>query len=53
MEIVGHDFGLNAEELLVNLHSALKMLQCLQVFQVPDMLAHEGIVIPGQAEGVF
>lgn len=53
MEIMDQRFRLKAEEFLKNLNRCLEVFQRLQILQVSDVLAQEGIVVPGYAEGIL
>ena len=53
MEIMDQGLGLKAEELFEDRDGGFKVLQRLQVLHVPDMLADEGILVPGDTEGIL
>ena len=53
MKIMDQGLRLKAEELFVDRNGGFKVLQCLQVLHVSDMLADEGILIPGDTEGIL
>ena len=53
VHVMGDNFRLDAEKLLVEPDGLFEVLQRLQVFHVADVLADKGIFVPGQAEGVL
>ena len=53
VQVTGDDLWLEAEEPLVELDGALEVLQRLQVLQVTDVLAHEGVVVLDSTERVL
>ncbi len=53
MQVVGQQLGLDAEELLDMGDPVPKGLQGLVIFQVADVMAEEGVVLTGEAKGVF
>src|SRR5215212_3023344 len=53
MEVVGDQFGADVEESGIVLDSFPERAQCLVVFHVSDVVAHESVAVSGQAEGVL
>src|SRR5215212_8441316 len=53
MEVVGNQFRTNVEEPAVVLDSFPERLQRLVVLHVPDVVAHEGMAVSGQAERIL
>ena len=46
-------FGLKAEQLFIGRDGCFKVLQCLQILHVSNVLADEGVLVAGDAEGVL
>ena len=53
VEVVGDHLGLEPEEVTVDLDAGLVVLQRLQVLEVADVLAEEGVGVAREAEGVL
>ena len=53
MEVVGDDLGDDAEKPLVEVDGCNEVIEGVQVFKVADVLAEEGELIAGEAEGVL
>ena len=53
MQVVGDDLRLEPEELLVDRDAGLEVLQRLEVLEVADVLAQEGVGVAREAEGVL
>src|SRR5215212_1530317 len=53
MEVVGDQLRAHVEEPAVMLDSFLERPQRLVVLHVPDVVAHEGVAVSGQAERVL
>ena len=53
VHVISYNFRLDAKQPLVKLDGGLKVFHGLQVLHVTDMLAQEGILITGEAEGIL
>ena len=53
VEVVGDHLGLEPEEATIDLDAGLVVLQRLQVLEVADVLAEEGVGVAREAEGVL
>ena len=53
MQVISDDSRLDPKQALVQLDGDLKVLQRLQILHVADVLAEEGILLPGETEGVL
>jgi hypothetical protein len=53
VQIIGHDLRLNAKELPIEIKGSLEVVQRFEVLQIADVLADEGVLVPGQAKSVF
>ncbi len=53
VQVAGNSLGLNAEQALEMADAFFEGAQGFIIFQIADMVAEKGIVLAGQAEGVF
>src|ERR671917_2972675 len=53
MEVVSYQLGAHVEEPAIMLDSFPERAQRLVVLHVPDVVAHEGVAVSGQAERVL